>query len=72
MLSSADSSSWSTDIPEADDDLRGPDPRRDVLGGSEIMFALCGPINLGRLALLLLGIVALLYVLLLIFAAATP
>ena len=58
---SADPSNWSVDKPEADDDLHRPDPRRDILNDSGSMFTLRGLANLGCLALLLLGIVTLLY-----------
>ena len=64
---SADPSHWSIDKPEADDDFHRPDPRRAVLNDSGTMFTVHGLANLGRLSLILLGLVTLLSVSFLLF-----
>jgi len=55
----ADPSLWSSNRPEPDDDLHKPDPRRDLLNDSGSMFTVRAFVNLGCLAFLLLGIMAL-------------
>jgi len=62
---SPDPSSWDTavDIPEDDDDLHTPDPRRDHQKERDKNIFTCrGVVNLGFLLILFLGILALLCV----------